>query len=946
MSPTTAHPEDAARIAAAADALLRNAVVADIACETLVAVGCELKDRAIRAWSANPGDVTHLHAAIRALHTRAQHCDEATGRLVAAYEQWVSAIVQLTASDLPRAIACSESAAETFAAASMPAEAANARFAGFVALSMTGQIDEAMRWATSMHAGLLAAGDYIGAAKLTGNLGHLAAENGRSADAIGYFGAAAAAFDALAAPEQAAHARLGLGDELAASGQLDAALDAFSAARAALAGCDQPFAATVALESESLLFLARGEYRESLKRLTDAITAYEALKLPVAVAAATKLLGDAYLTLNLITEAQHTLTEALQQFAALGMATEAAGAHGQLARAALRGGDADDAIDHHLNAADQHYRRTDDQAGLAQTALVRAGLALRRGDAALAKQLAAGAMARFDATGARVAAVHAQLLQARACALIGDTEAAAAATADALDRVSRMPLPALRAQANAARGQALSEQEKWDDAGTCFQQAIDDIEIMWGELPAQSARQALLRDHLAPYTGMIRLALRACAAQPTPANALHLCERVERCRGRTFGQRVDHAASGPELQSRERLAWLYQRYQVALDRGDDQSSLEAEIHAAETALREARLRQAFAATATARQAGAASAVDALQARLAVDDVVVQYGVADDELFACVITRSELRVVRALCSWRAAQAAVRSMRLQMEALPAATQPGSAHHTQRSARANATLQQLGTLLLAPLGAALCGARRLLVIPHAALATVPFAALERGDAANDPSLAVSVAPSLALAVARFDAPTMADVSDRDVLVLADTASLTQAAAEAALLARHWPQASICTGAAASAAMLQQAGSTARLIHLACHGHYRADNAMFSAVQLADGALTAMDIERLRLPDSLVVLGACESAGMDNQGGDEMLGLVRAFFAAGATRVLASHWPVDDAATVIWMDHFYAALRAGQPPSAALRVARSALRQSHPHPCHWAAFTLFGGW
>ena len=82
------------------------------------------------------------------------------------------------------------------------------------------------------------------------------------------------------------------------------------------------------------------------------------------------------------------------------------------------------------------------------------------------------------------------------------------------------------------------------------------------------------------------------------------------------------------------------------------------------------------------------------------------------------------------------------------------------------------------------------------------------------------------------------------------------------------------------------------------------------------------------------------------DSGGGDEMVGLVRAFLVAGASRVMASLWPVDDAVTADFMDHFYRALRGGQTSAAALRQAQRAIRAMHPHPLYWAAFTLYGGW
>ena len=134
--------------------------------------------------------------------------------------------------------------------------------------------------------------------------------------------------------------------------------------------------------------------------------------------------------------------------------------------------------------------------------------------------------------------------------------------------------------------------------------------------------------------------------------------------------------------------------------------------------------------------------------------------------------------------------------------------------------------------------------------------------------------------------------------------------------------------------------------MVHLACHAQFRSDNPMFSALHLHDGVLTVEQAESLSLRRGIVVLSACETGLAEHGAGDEMVGLVRAFMVAGAARVLASLWPVDDAVTAAFMASFYGALRAGQSPALALRAAQVDVMREHPHPFYWAAFTLHGGW
>ncbi len=113
-------------------------------------------------------------------------------------------------------------------------------------------------------------------------------------------------------------------------------------------------------------------------------------------------------------------------------------------------------------------------------------------------------------------------------------------------------------------------------------------------------------------------------------------------------------------------------------------------------------------------------------------------------------------------------------------------------------------------------------------------------------------------------------------------------------------------------------------------------------------DGYLRAYEIRRLDLPADLVVLSACRTALGEEVRGEGLIGLSRAFLAAGARQVLASLWEVDDRATAALMERFYAGLRDGLPASRALRDAQAATRQdeSRQAPYFWAGFVLQGDW
>jgi CHAT domain-containing protein len=115
------------------------------------------------------------------------------------------------------------------------------------------------------------------------------------------------------------------------------------------------------------------------------------------------------------------------------------------------------------------------------------------------------------------------------------------------------------------------------------------------------------------------------------------------------------------------------------------------------------------------------------------------------------------------------------------------------------------------------------------------------------------------------------------------------------------------------------------------------------------------------VRLDADLVVLSGCETALGEEQGGEGLIGLTRAFQFAGARTVMASLWSVRDQATSELMIRFYKHLRAGLPKDEALRQAQVELIRSPIEvvsekgektvfdasaPYFWAGFQVYGDW
>lgn len=147
-------------------------------------------------------------------------------------------------------------------------------------------------------------------------------------------------------------------------------------------------------------------------------------------------------------------------------------------------------------------------------------------------------------------------------------------------------------------------------------------------------------------------------------------------------------------------------------------------------------------------------------------------------------------------------------------------------------------------------------------------------------------------------------------------------------------------------------------RVIHIATHGFANYKHPELSGIVLSmvdekgqpqDGYLRLHDIYNLNLPVDLVVLSACQTAVGKQIKGEGLIALTRGFTYAGAARVVASLWKVDDEATKLLMEEFYKQMfRNGLKPAAALRQAQ--LKLSHqnqwPSPYYWAGFVLQGEW
>lgn len=335
--------------------------------------------------------------------------------------------------------------------------------------------------------------------------------------------------------------------------------------------------------------------------------------------------------------------------------------------------------------------------------------------------------------------------------------------------------------------------------------------------------------------------------------------------------------------------------------------------------------------------------------LARDTVLVEYFVAGQNIVAFLVNRDNVQARRLRAPLSQIHHLAELLRLNLQAC---SQSDPGHAVNLVANARWLLHRLYESLIAPLVEELAAFPNLILVPHGLLHYLPFHALYDGTSFLLEKHVISYLPAASLLA--YCCKERAAVDGRVVFGHSHDGRLPHAVEEshavaASLLARAY------TEDAATTATLREVASDCHILHLAAHGDFRPDNPLFSGLALADGWLTTLDIFNLHLNASLVTLSACQTGQSVVGGGDELIGLMRAFLYAGAASLVLSLWAVDDRSTGHLMTDFYRSLAGGETKAAALRRAQMHFLEgrtlsgdrtagAYTHPYFWAPFFLVG--
>lgn len=209
---------------------------------------------------------------------------------------------------------------------------------------------------------------------------------------------------------------------------------------------------------------------------------------------------------------------------------------------------------------------------------------------------------------------------------------------------------------------------------------------------------------------------------------------------------------------------------------------------------------------------------------------------------------------------------------------------------------------------------------VCPPPGLQSVPWALLLHRPC--------SIIPSLSWLAARRSRP----VSAKPGVGLCAGPGLHAALGEIRTVAGLYSAATIVRPDDATTTMVRRLLAEHDVVHIASHAEFKRGNPLLSALLLADGPMTAAELERLTTVPPLVVLAACASGEVRAYGSADGLGLSISLLRAGASVVIGSSVEIADDLCTRSFTELHRLLNDGVPVARALYEASTSLGLHDP--------------
>lgn len=692
------------------------------------------------------------------------------------------------------------------------------------------------------------------------------------------------------------------------------------------------------------LYFLRGQYVKAMRMLDRAreTAARHQDKLHLALCDLDQ--ADVCIELNLFEDALQLAQSALEQFQNLSMPYEEGKALTNMAVAEQHLGHDTNAIEL-LDRASQRFTSAGNDFWVRMVQLYRAVALLKMGRCFEALQLGERARAFFAEQKARTKEIYAAIVVAKARAAANQLDLAQQVAQEAAAALENFEAPWLRFQAHALLGHLAETRGQLTEALAAYNAAMDQSEATRGNINFDELRVSFMRDKALIYERYLAVLQQMYPEPPCEA----IWQHMERAKSRSlamvmsrgFGSIQPRMAEGSRVvqeinRLREELNWYYRQL-------DPQQAGSTGVEKVVEAIREREndllraIRQLPDAEYRLLEQDRSISLPTVLSHLP-ETTLIEYYACGDHFAAIVADEQGIHFVPQAGRRATVESALRLLRFQVGKRAMET-----NHFQRFAEAFARatdshLEILYQELMAPLEPWLRH-RQLMIVPHGILHALPFHALRHDGRNMVDDHVISVSPSAAVFVLSCEHPESA--ASGNLLVAAQPQFAVE---EVRAVAQALENPTVLEREASALAKVRAHAERSRIIHMATHGLFRADNPYFSALELSDGRLNVIDIYNLHLDAELVVLSGCGTALGDLSGGDEVIGLTRAFLYAGARRVIGSLWDVDDVTTAGFMKSFYRHMAEKVPYAHALRNAILETRAAQPHPFFWAPFMLTG--
>lgn len=906
----------------------RLELIRDIGSLPVVEISELLQKMCYEVWTSDPQRIGAIADSLDLLATRSG-CREVLG-----YSIWTSAIRHLVNGDLSACVEQISLSEQVFIEIDKPLLAAQTQTSKLYALAVLGRYEEAIQCGLAAREVFLADNDRYSLGKIDHNIGNLFARREMYRDAEKYFELSHECFLSIDDQRQLAMVENSLAYNKTLQNNFRDAEELYERALQRASACSLRVTEAEIETSLSNLRRFKGEFGLAVKSMERARQKYEELCMPGQTAICSLEIADLYLEINLLPEAIELYKNAGVTFSGLEMQGELARCSLNHAQACLRSGEAAEAAQL-LGKAEELYLLEGNAVAVASVRLTNAQISMRHGDLFAAEENIELALPVFVEQSSPRLQLFAQWLRSDIWRALGRTEDATFAL--------QTTLAATRGQSKMTEYLCRVSLGKLTGDATHFTKAVDLVEESRTGFVSEEIRSAFFADRVAPYDELVKLSL---------GNG-HLEDAFrwhERSRSRSLIESLQSQASPIDEDERlrhirEDINWIHNAIgRAALQTSEGRKASEGMRKQALDLEKEyaERLRQIRALAGTGGSERFEIDLDELRIRLG-DATLIEFAAIDGRLTAFILTRDNFTALASYADEGEIVREIENFLFQIMTGRILANLSEASRGNALERLKFQGQRLFDLLLGPLGTHL-ETQKIIFVPAGILNYVPLQALYDGSRYLAQRADVSYAPSSGVLLHCLMKPP----TDRSKIVLAGIADRSTPLVETEIdtIGDLFTSPEKLIAGEASAKNLRERTLDAGLLHLACHGKFRSDNPGFSSLTLFEEELTLNEIQTMRFKECIITLSSCESGLSEVLRGEELVGLTRAFFAAGAATLVTSLWRVNDRMTVGLMENFYREMSQGTDVSESLRRAQLTLIDDGVHPYFWAPFIVSGRW